>query len=722
MTQIANRSLPPSLVANPGLSRWLRLDPDGTVAVRTGRVEIGQGIITALAQIAAEELEVDPARIRMVPADTTDGPDEGLTAGSTSIQRSGAALRHACAQARTLLLDLAARRLDVPVEKLTVHDGQISLDGEVRTNYWGLAGGGTSRGPLDVEFDPDVPGRPPASYQVVGTALPRLDIPDKVSGRPRFVSDLTLPGMLHGRVVRPPSPAASLSWVDDNSVPARPGVLAVVRQGSFLGLVAEREAVAVAAAAALRAVARWDEPETLPEMAALNDFLVSAPSEQTVPAERVDTAAATRAVRTVSAAYSKPFHAHASIAPSCAVARWEDDGDLTVWTHSQGIFGLRAALARVLDLPAGRIVVHHVEGSGSYGHNGADDAAFDAVLLARAVPGRPVMVQWSRSDELAWEPYGPAVAVRLSAGLDADGRVVSWRGELWSNGHSNRPSRGAAPGAVSRLLAAGLLAEPGAERPVAEDVPMASGGGTGRNAVPCYDIPDYRITSNVLTVMPLRTSSLRALGATANVFAIESLMDELAAAAGVDPVEFRLRHLSDPRSQAVVRSVARRAGWGSPPAGDSRGRGIGFARYKNVGAYCAVVAEVEAIHEVRVRRLTIAADVGLAVNPDGVANQFEGGAIQATSWAIREQVRFDRTRITSDTWESYPILRFSEVPAVDVEVIQRPDEPSLGAGEAAAGPTVAAVANAVADALGVRIRDLPLTPDNIVAALHAHNA
>ncbi|HEX5493501.1 MAG TPA: molybdopterin cofactor-binding domain-containing protein [Mycobacteriales bacterium] len=712
--------IPASLVANPGLSRWLRVDPDGTVAVRTGKVEIGQGILTALAQIAAEELDVDPARIRMVPADTADGPDEGLTAGSMSIQRSGAALRHACAQARALLLDTAARRLGVPADRFTVSDGAIALDGAVRTDYWTLAGDAEvgAGGLFDVEFDPAVPAKSPADYRVVGTALPRLDIPDKVSGRPRFVSDLTLPGLVYGRVVRPPSPAAWLSTVDADPVRSRPGVLAVVCQGSFLGVLAEREAVAVTAAAALREAARWETPATLPDQTGLTDFLTSAPSETAVTGERVDAAAAARAVRTVSATYHKPFLAHASIGPSCAVACWRDDGVLAVWTHSQGIFGLRAALARVLDLPAERIVLHHAEGPGSYGHNGADDAAFDAVLLARAVPGRPVMVQWSRQDEHAWEPYGPAATVRLSAGLDADDRVVSWRADVWSNGHSNRPSRGAAPGAVSRLLAAGLLT-PGRRdpTPVAADVPMASGGGTGRNAIPCYDFADYRLVSHVLTVMPLRTSSLRALGATANVFAIESFMDELAAAAGVDPVEFRLAHLVDPRSAAVVQAAARLGGWGSPVGGDSRGRGFGFARYKNTGAYCAVVAEVEATHEVRVRRLTVVADVGLAVNPDGVANQFEGGAIQATSWAVREQVRFDRTRITSEDWETYPILRFSEVPAVDVEVIQRLDEPSLGAGEAAAGPTVAAIANAVAAALGVRIRDLPLTPENILATL-----
>jgi CO/xanthine dehydrogenase Mo-binding subunit len=353
-----------------------------------------------------------------------------------------------------------------------------------------------------------------------------------------------------------------------------------------------------------------------------------------------------------------------------------------------------------------------MEGAGCYGQNGADDVALDAALLARAVEGRPVSLNWSRADEMAWAPLGAAQAVDIEADLDAQGEIVAWRHDVWGNGHVSRPGRGKTP----TLLTATQLAKP-FPRVVAANPPLAGGGGSERNATPSYNFPSWTITNHRLLTMPLRTSSLRTLGAFANVFAIESFMDELALERSEDPVAFRLRHLDDPRARAVVEAAARCAGWSSWKKSDGRGHGVAFSRYKGFGAYCAAVAEVEGEADIRVRRLVIAVDVGEVVNPDGVVNQMEGGAIQAASWTLKEAVRFDRTRITSDSWESYPILTFSEVPAVEVEIIAHPEEKSLGAGEAAHGPVAGAIANAVYDALGVRVRDLPITRERLISAM-----
>jgi CO/xanthine dehydrogenase Mo-binding subunit len=418
-----------------------------------------------------------------------------------------------------------------------------------------------------------------------------------------------------------------------------------------------------------------------------------------------------RKARTIARSYSRPYIAHASMSPSCAIARWKDGG-VHVWSHSQGVYNLREDLVLVLSLPPEKIVVEHLEGAGCYGHNGADDVGLDTVLLARAVPGRPVRLQWSREDELAWSPVGAAQVVDLEADLDEKGEIVAWRHDVWGNGHVARPGRAKTP----RLLAALHLEKPFAPF-ISADPPLAGGGGLQRNAIPAYDFPSWKITGHRLLTMPIRTSALRTLGAFANVFAIESFMDELAAERGEDPLAFRLRHVSDPRARAVLEAAARRANWSGWKSQEGKGHGLGYARYKNAGAYCAVVAEIEGDADIRVRRLVVAVDVGEVINPDGVANQFEGGAVQATSWTLKEAVRFDRERITSDTWETYPILRFSEVPAVEVEIIGRPEAKALGAGEAAHAPTAAAIGNAVFNALGVRVRDLPITRDRIVAAM-----
>ena len=698
-------SLPVSLVANPRLSSWVRFTGEGRVAILPGKVEIGQGIVTALAQIAADELDVDISRVDMIRASTATSPNEGVTSGSLSIQQSGRALRHVCAEVRQRLLVAASERLGVDTSLLDVDDGTISGPGNVRTSYWELAG--------DVSLDHDASvgaaAKTAAKRAIAGHSIQRVDIPDKVFARPRFLHDRALPGLLHGRVLRPDISGAKLTALDETAARTIPGLVTIARDGGFAGVVADSEVAAEAALNALRKGATWSAGEPLPDENDLAGFLKSQPVETTTIDTRTS-ASTNKAARTLRRQYTRPYIAHASIAPSCAMARWEGDR-VQVWTHSQGVYLLRADLAIVLRLPAENIVVEHMEGAGCYGHNAADDVALDAVLLAKAAGGRPVRVQWSRHDEMSHAPFGAAMAIEIAADLDADNEIVGWRHAIWSNGHAARPGRAAQPA----LLAATEIANP-YPRMISTNPPAANGGGGDRNSVPLYDFPAWTITSHRLLTMPVRTSALRTLGAQGNVFAIESLLDEIAVLRDEDPVAFRLRHLRDERAKDVIRAAARRAQW-KPEKRTGIGYGVGFARYKNTGAYCAAIAEIEGSDDIRVRRLTLAVDVGEAINPDGVINQIEGGAIQATSWVLKERVRFDRTRIASTSWTDYPILTFSEVPAVVVEIIQRPEIEPVGAGEAAHGPVTAAIANAVHDCLGVRVRDLPITRDKIIAAM-----
>src|SRR5947209_5185460 len=699
------QKLPPSLAANPTLSSWLRFSAEGYVTVSPGKVEIGQGIVTALAQIAADEFDIDLGRVRMTRATTAGSPNEGVTSGSLSVQQSGRAVRQVCAEVRHIFLAAAADRLGVGIDALEISDGEISGPGNVRTSYWELAGEVS----LDRQASSGAAPKLSTRRALAGNSVPRVDIPDKVFAQPRFIHDQPLQAMLHGRVLRPEIPAAKLLRLQESGARAVAGLVTIVRDGNFAGVVSETEDAAEAALAALRKAAVWSPGESLPDQNRLADWLKSQPAEATLIDRKTAPQAAPKS-RTVRRQYTRPYLAHASIAPSCAMAQWTGNR-VHVWTHSQGVYLLRADLALVLALPAENIVVEHMEGAGCYGHNGADDVALDAVLLAKAAAGRPVRVQWSRQDEMIHAPFGAAMAIEIEADLDAQGEIVGWRHSIWGNGHVARPGRAALPA----LLAGTEIANP-FPRTISTNPPQATGGGADRNSVPLYDFPSWQVECHRLLTMPIRTSALRTLGAQGNVFAIESFLDELAAERGEDAVAFRLRHLSDPRSREVIQSVARRANW-RPRKQPGVGYGIGFARYKNTGAYCAVVAEIEGAEDIRVRRLTIAVDVGEAINPDGVINQVEGGAIQATSWVLKEQVRFDRERITSNSWSSYPILRFSEVPEVVVELIQRPDSEPVGAGEAAHGPVTAAIANAVYDALGVRVRDLPITRERLIAAM-----
>jgi nicotinate dehydrogenase subunit B len=701
----APQKLPPSLAANPDLSSWIEVSAEGHVVVSPGKVEIGQGIVTALAQIAADELDIELDRVRMVRATTAGSPNEGVTSGSLSVQQSGRAVRHVCAEVRQIFLSLAAERLGVGIDALAIDDGEISGPGNVRTSYWELA----SDVSLNRQATPGVTAKLSDRRTLAGNSAQRVDIPDKVFAHPRFIHDQALPGMLHGRVLRSEIPAAKLVELRDDGARGVAGLVAIVRDGNFAGVVSETEDGAEAALKALRKGAVWSAREPLPDENKLAEWLKSQPAESTVIDKKATPHTGLKS-RTVRRQYTRPYIAHASAAPSCAMAQWTGDR-VHVWTHSQGVYLLRTDLALVLKLPVENITIEHMEGAGCYGHNGADDVALDAVLLAKQASGHPVRLQWSRADEMTHAPFGAAMAIEIEAYLDAQHEIVDWRHSIWGNGHVARPGRAALPA----LLAGTEIANP-FPRTVATNPPQATGGGADRNSVPLYDFPSWTVESHRLLTMPIRTSALRTLGAQGNVFAIECFLDELAAERGEDPVDFRLRHLSDTRARDVIQSVARRANW-KPGKQAGVGYGIGFARYKNTGAYCAVVAEAAGDEDIRVKRLTIAVDVGEAINPDGVINQIEGGAIQATSWVLKEQVRFDRERITSSTWSSYPILRFSEVPEVQVELIQRPELDPVGAGEAAHGPATAAIANAVFDCLGVRVRNLPITRDSLIAAM-----
>jgi nicotinate dehydrogenase subunit B len=707
--QAARPNLPGSLNTNRMLDGWIRINPGGTVTVFTGKCELGQGILTALAQVASDELDVAYERIEMVSADTARTPNEGMTAGSLSVENSGTAVRMACAEARQILLELAAAKLGVAVASLSVTDGTVTGSGKV--SYWDLAREANLKREASAQAKP----KPPAQHKVVGKSIPRRDIPSKVTGGQSYVQDVRLPGMVFGRVVRPPSYRAQLVSFDEAAIKAMPGVVAVARDGSFLAVAAEREEQAIKAAQALRASAKWTEsPDLPPQAPALYDHLQQMPAQDIVVNQKAATAAAGGKVTTHEATYRRPYQAHASMAPSCAVAQLKD-GKYSIWTHSQGVFPLRGDLVKVLKVPAASITCTHVEGAGCYGHNGADDVALDAALLARATGGRPVKLQWMREDEFGWEPYGSAMIMKMRARLGDDGAIADWQHEIWSHPHSTRPA--ATTG--GNLLAGWHIANP-VPMGVPANSPQPSGA-ADRNAVPLYDFPSQKVLLHYVTDMPVRTSALRGLGAYANVFALESFMDELALAAAADPVEFRLRHMKDPRARAVIETCAQKANWKPHAKGDgTHGRGIAFARYKNLAAYCAVIADVTVDRRtgaVRVTRAVSAVDAGLIINPDGVVNQIEGGIIQSASWTLKESVGYDRQRITMRSWADYPILTFPEVPAIEVHLINRPEERPLGSGEGSQGPTGAAIANAFFDATGMRMRDLPFTPARVKAAL-----
>ena len=691
------------------------LNSDHTVSVLMNKVEIGQGIGTAIAQIVAEELDVKIESVTICPADTEADFDGASTTGSNSIQGLGRAVRQAAADIRGHLIDKISAEWSVSSDAVTVHKGVVRTEDGRETDLWALWAT-TNR--ETVEPGSGQP-KSPDHYQIVGQSVPRSDLPAKVTVGGSYVQDMCVAGMLHGRVVRPPVYGATLldfDWAENSD-------LDIVRDGSFLGVVCEDEEAAVQAAKTLRDRSRWRGGAVFPEQDALYDYLLAQPNQALLVVDGKPTdepipevVEPNSASNTITATYKRPYQMHGALSPSAAMAVWTD-GVVTVWSHSQGVFALRGALARVLDVTESNIRVLHAEGSGCYGHNGADDVALDAALLARAVPGRHVMVKWSREDEHGWEPYGSCSVLKMQGSLNEDGEVVDWNHDVWSYTHGSRPRGGAD---TSSLLAAQYLAK--AVPPPASSSGRGAHSGIHRNADPLYDFPHKRIVKHFVSDSPLRVSALRGLGSFANVFAIESFMDELAYAAGVDPVAFRLAHQDDSRAQDVIRAAASGAGWGDP-VGDRQGLGMGFAQYKNEKAYVGVVADVSVDLEsgvIVLNKMTIAGDVGQVINPDGVKSQLEGGVIQAASWTLKEEVTFDRNRITSLDWETYPVLGFDEIPEVETLLMDRSGVPSLGCGEATQGPTPAAIANAVFAAVGLRLRQIPFRPDRVRAAVEAN--
>jgi CO/xanthine dehydrogenase Mo-binding subunit len=697
--------LPASLQVNPKFDRWIRFLPDETVRVATGKVEIGQGVVTAIAQIAAEELDLPLERVRMLSGDTDQGPDELYTSSSLSIMVSGASVRLVCAEARSLLLEQAGLRLNCSPEDLAVDNGDIVRDGQpTGLNYWDVAG--------EVDWSREVSGRatpkPASAYKIVGRSIPRRDLPAKLFG-PAFIHDAGPDEILHARTLRQPGRDAELTDLDEDAIrKAAGGRIDIIREANFVAFTGRDEAVVERAAQAAPLHASWGGVR---DIAMDEEEAASLGGRPSIDREIGAPPATAASGHVVERTYSRPYVAHASIAPSCALARYQDE-HLTVWSHGQGMHPLRSNIADVLGIPPERISAYHLDGAGCYGHNGADDAALDAALVAVRVPGETVRLQWRREEEFGYEPVGPAMLVKLSVELNDDGRPRDWTSEIWSPTHVQRPGSGS-----GYLLASEALPNP--PPPLTpQDPPEERGGGGTRNAVPLYDVGSHRIVHHLITQVPVRTSALRTLGAVPNVFAIESLIDELAEMAGEDPVGYRLSMLSDSRARQVIETAATMADWPARREQDrGRGLGIGFSRYKNMAAYAAAVVAVTVDEEVRIDRVWLAGDAGLVINPDGARNQLEGGAIQGISWALKEQVQMAGEGITSLDWDSYPVLRFSEVPEIETSLIDRPDEPSLGIGECALGPTAAAIGNAVAQALGTRIHDMPFTRARIMAAL-----
>jgi CO/xanthine dehydrogenase Mo-binding subunit len=701
--------IPVFLSANPSLARWVEFGADGTVRIAFGKVEYGQGAMTALAQIGAEELDVDWTRARVEEPATGSTPDEFLTVGSMSVEMSGPGVRLACAEVRALFLDHAARTLGCSRDDLSIEDGAVLRGGRpTGLTYWTMAGDVD----LDVAPTGEVEPKSPDGYRIVGRSKPRLDLGPKLFGA-AFIHDVLPENVLHARVLRQPGAKAKLKSLNEAAIKkAAGGDVEIFREGEFVAVLSPSEAAAGAALDAAVLGAQWDDARIF------DTALSDAASLRDLPAETFETGAPKPEPsnrRRVTAVYSKPYIAHGSLGPSCGVAEWRD-GKLTVWTHAQGVYPIRATIAGGLGLALDEVDVHHMQGPGNYGHNGSDDAAFDAAFLALRHPGRPVRVQWRREDEFAYAPVGPAMRIALSAELDAAGRIADYTAELWSPPQTNR----------GRAIAETAI--PPVERKVPADAVMppwrqgARFSGAVLNATPSYDIEATRVTEHAISAPPVRTSSLRGLGGPPNEFAGECFVDELAHAAGEDPLRYRLAMLSDPRARAVLERAAELGGWdGRWEAGTGRGLGLAFCIHRNRGAYVAQVAEVEVDVDVRLTHVWCVADAGLIVNPDGARNQIEGGIVMAASWALKEQVRLGETGIESTTWDDYPILRFDEVPQITIELIDRPHEPAMGIGEISSGPAMAAIGNAVAHALGARIRDLPFTRERIAASLLSEN-
>jgi len=685
---------------------FLAVNGDGTVTVFCGKVDLGQGLRIAIPQIAAEELGIGVDKIKYVEGDTALTPDQGRTAGSNGIQRGGVQIRQAAATARKALIELAAQRLNAKPEDLVAANGEVRPKaGGAGVSFAGLIGGRH----FDLKLDPKAPLKDPASYTIVGKALARPDVPAKCTGKHVYMHDFSVPNMLHARVIRPASVGAKLVSVDESSIKDIDGAK-ILRVKDLLAVVADDEWTAVRAARSLRA--QWSEGTGLPVQADLAATLRADPGivDETLLSKGTPAAQRPQGAKALTATYYWPMQSHGSIGPSCAIADVGADA-ATVWTASQGTHGNRNTFAKFLGLPREKVRLIYLEGSGCYGMNGHEDAAADAAILSRAA-GRPVRVQWSREDELGWDPKGPPQLLDISGAVSADGRILDWRTEMWIP----RTTKGLPSIPLLAPEAAGL-----------EHVPGLNAGLISQNGDPPYAADSVQVIAHWLKDTPLRPAPIRSPGKPANCFAVESFVDELAAAAGADPVEFRLRGLKDARAIEVIKRTAALMNWQTRPspgpdtsAAGARGRGFCFVHYKHNEAYVALAMQVaveRASGKIKVERVVCAQDCGQIINPDGVRAQAEGSILQTLSRVLMEEVMFDRARVVSVDWASYPILRFSDVPKLDIELIDRPSLPPLGAGEAACTVVGAALANAVHDATGARLRTVPFTPERVKAAM-----
>jgi CO/xanthine dehydrogenase Mo-binding subunit len=701
----------PTPFALDQVDSFLALHRDGSVTVYTGKVDIGTGIRIALPQMVAEELDVALDRIKLIEGDTALTPDQGPTWGSLSVQVAGVQLRQAAATARRALVETAVQVLGMPAADLAVKNGVVFVRAEPqrRVGYAELVG----ERRFDLKLDPSAPLKDPRDHTVVGQPVPRPDVRAKVTGTHTYIHDFRVPGMLHARVVRPPAIGATLESVDEASIKAIKGAR-VVRQGSFLAVVAESEWTAVKAARALKAT--WSKWDGLPEPSKLWEHVrATKVAKDDVAVDRGNPKAAIAgAAKKLKATYDFAIHTHGSMGPSCAVADVKE-GRAEIWSPSQAPHWLRREVAAVLSMETRDVHVQYLDGAGCYGRNGHEDATCDAALVSKLV-GKPVRVQWSREDEHGWDPKGPPTLVDITAGLDAQGTIVGWESELW------------VPKADitewPRTLAATLAGIPQKD--------AINPGNIHRNLDPSYPFAHQKAVAHRLESTPFRPSWIRTPGRMQNTFANEVFIDECAAAAGADPIEYRLRYLADPRGIAVLRAAASLAKWDTRPsprrdagAPVARGRGVAYVKYENTRTYCAGVAEVEVHRQtgaIRCTRFYVAHDCGQIINPDGVRAQIEGSIIQTVSRTLKEELRWNRSRVTSVDWDSYPILRFPEVPEVVMELISRPGEPPWGVGEPSAVLPPPAISNAVFDAIGVRLRSVPFTPERVKPAPSAPTA
>jgi nicotinate dehydrogenase subunit B len=695
----------PKVVASDRVDGFLAIDRHGNVTVFSGKVDLGTGVRTAITQIAAEELDVPTARVNVIQGDTLLTPDQGPTYGSLSIQNGGVQIRLAAATARRALVRKAAQHLNVDEHELTVDAGVIKpKHGKASVRYDELIGGRT----LEIALDNDAPLKDPKTYTVVGRSQPRLDISDKVTGRFTYMQDFRVEGMVHGRVVRPPAIGATLLSVNADSVSHVPGLLKVVQRKDFLAVVAKTEWGAISAARQLKA--RWSDWQGLPDEDKIWDYVRATQivrDDVTSNRGNVD-AALTAADKRLSSTYDFAIHTHGSIGPSCAVAAFEG-GRLTCWSASQATHNLRQQLALMFALSDADVRAIYIDGSGCYGRNGHEDAAADAALLAREVD-RPVRVQWMRADEHGWDPKGPPTLIDMQAALDASGNVSAWYSQFYG------------PDGVAgkvKLVAAELAGMP-------HETAMSPGGIIAGTAVP-YAFGNVRTLAHRLVTTPLRPSWIRSPGRMQSGFANEAFLDEIAVAANADPIELRRRYLADDvRAIAVLERLALLAHWQkrstdkNASGSTATGRGMAFIKYENNRTYVGMVATIEVVRATGVitaKHFAVVQDSGQIINPDGVKNQIEGNIVQTVSRTLIEQVRFDRSRVTSLDWQTYPILTFADTPEIEMELIDRPHEKPWGVGEPSAAIVSAAISNAVFDAVGVRLRSVPFTPAKVLAAL-----